>query len=125
MQTASKNVLIVDDSRTVRMMLRSVLESAGLVVTEAIDGRNALTALEGRPVDLIITDVNMPEMDGISLVRELRSRASFPRIPILILTTVQDADMKEQGRLAGATGWMCKPFQPEQIRSVVGKVLAR
>lgn len=119
------NILIVDDSRTVRMMVRSALETAGHHVTEAYDGVNAIATLEGSQPDLIITDVNMPEMDGITLVRELRSRPGFPRIPILILTTVQDAEMKEKGRAAGATGWMCKPFQPDQLTAVVRKVLSR
>lgn len=119
------NVLIVDDSRTVRMMVRSALEQAGHRVTEAYDGVNAIATLENVKPDLIITDVNMPEMDGITLVRELRGRPGFPRIPILILTTVQDADMKEKGRQAGATGWMCKPFQPDQLTAVVQKVLSR
>lgn len=119
------NVLIVDDSRTVRVMVRQALEQAGHRVTEAYDGVNAIATLQSLQPDLIITDVNMPEMDGITLVRELRGRADFPRIPILILTTVQDAEMKQRGRDAGATGWMCKPFQPEQLAQVVQRVLAR
>lgn len=119
------NVLIVDDSRTVRMMLRTTLESAGHHVTEAYDGVNAIATLQNVKPDLIITDVNMPEMDGITLVRELRNRPDLPRIPILILTTVTDQEMKEKGRQAGATGWMCKPFQPDQLTAVVQKVLTR
>ncbi len=121
----SSNVLIVDDSRTVRMMVRAALEEAGHTVTEAYDGVNALATLRSMKADLIITDVNMPEMDGITLVREVRSQTSLPRMPILILTTVQDTAMKEQGRQAGATGWMCKPFQPDQLKAVVQRVLAR
>lgn len=120
-----KSVLIVDDSRTVRMMVRQALEEGGLTVTEAYDGVNALAALLTCNPDLIITDVNMPEMDGITLVREVRNRSELPRMPILILTTVTDQDMKERGRQAGATGWMCKPFQADQLRAVVQKVLAR
>lgn len=119
------NVLIVDDSRTVRMMVRSALEHAGHKVTEAFDGANAIAVLHDFRPDLIITDVNMPEMDGITLVREVRSRPELPRVPILILTTVTDQAMKERGRQAGATGWMCKPFQPEQLCAVVQKVLAK
>lgn len=119
------NVLIVDDSRTVRMMVRNALEHAGHKVTEAYDGVNAIALLRDVNPDLIITDVNMPEMDGITLVSEVRKRADLPRMPILILTTVTDQEMKERGRKAGATGWMCKPFQPEQLCAVVQKVLAR
>jgi|JI10StandDraft_1071094.scaffolds.fasta_scaffold17786_6 two-component system chemotaxis response regulator CheY len=119
------HVLIVDDSRTIRMQVRTVLEQEGLQVTEAADGKIALGLAPGLNPDLIITDLNMPEMDGISLVRALRGNASFPRIPILILTTVTDQEMKDKGRAAGATGWLCKPFKPDQLKIVIQKVLGK
>ncbi len=118
-------ILIVDDSRMVRTLVRGALEAGGFDVVEAIHGAHALTQLDRQTPDLMITDVNMPEMDGITLVREVRNRSELPRMPILILTTVTDQDMKERGRQAGATGWMCKPFQADQLRAVVQKVLAR
>jgi two-component system, chemotaxis family, chemotaxis protein CheY len=119
----SAHILIVDDSRTVRQLVRGALEQAGFQVTEAVDGRNALDLVGGVNPDLIITDVNMPEMDGISLVRELRARVGFPNIPILILTTLGDPESKEKGRQAGATGWMSKPFEPAKLLGAVAKVL--
>lgn len=106
------NVLIVDDSRTVRMMLRSTLESAGHHVTEAYDGVNAIATLQNVKPDLIITDVNMPEMDGITLVRELRNRPDLPRIPILILTTVTDQEMKEKGVRPARPAGCASPSSP-------------
>jgi two-component system chemotaxis response regulator CheY len=116
-------VLIVDDSRTVRSLVREALVNGGYSVTEAADGKRALDALQTIVPDLIITDVNMPEMDGITFVRTYRSQPAAPRVPILILTTVTDQAMKQKGRDAGATGWICKPFQPDQLRDVVKRVL--
>lgn len=119
------HVLIVDDSRTIRMQVRTVLEQEGLRVSEAADGKAALGVATDVKPDLIITDLNMPEMDGISLVRALRNDATFPKIPILILTTVTDQEMKDKGRAAGATGWLCKPFKPDQLKIVLNKVLRK
>ncbi|MBI5435155.1 MAG: response regulator [Planctomycetes bacterium] len=116
-------VLIVDDSRTVRSLVREALVNGGYSVTEAPDGKQALDALQTMLPDLIITDVNMPEMDGITFVRTFRAQPTKARVPILILTTVTDAAMKQKGRDAGATGWICKPFQPDQLRDVVRRVL--
>jgi two-component system, chemotaxis family, chemotaxis protein CheY len=116
-------ILIVDDSPTMRSMVRCALEEDRHRVLEAPDGRAALTAVEHTPPDLVITDVNMPEMDGLSLVRALRMRARQRFTPILVLTTEHGDAMKQRGREAGATGWLVKPFDPEQLRRVVDRVL--
>ena len=118
-------ILIVDDSTTMRRLVRAALEPTGHSIHEACDGKDALARLETFTPKLVITDVNMPEMDGLALVRALRARTDLPRIPILVLTTVTDQAMKDEGRKAGATGWICKPFQPETLRTVVQTVLAR
>jgi two-component system, chemotaxis family, chemotaxis protein CheY len=119
----SAKILIVEDSRSMRRIVRSALESEGYQVAESEDGRQALNALGDVAPHLIITDVNMPEVDGISLVREIRRLPSFRFTPVLILTTESGDDMKENGRAAGATGWIVKPFDPDQLRQVVAHVL--
>lgn len=118
----SKRILAVDDSKTMRDMVSFTLKGAGYDVLLADDGVNALSALTGENVDLIITDVNMPNMNGIELVQKLRSDPKFRATPILILTTESDASLKQQGRAAGATGWIVKPFVPEKLLQVVKKV---
>lgn len=115
-------VLAVDDSRTMRDMVAFTLEGAGIEVIKACDGQDALQVLDGRSVDVIITDINMPKMDGIALVKELRSRPEFRDVPILILTTEGDGEMKQKGRKAGATGWIVKPFDPDQLIATLAKV---
>ncbi len=120
----SKRILAVDDSKTMRDMVSFTLKGAGYDVLVADDGVNAISALVGEEVDLIITDVNMPNMNGIELVQKLRSDPRFRATPILILTTESDNDIKQQGRAAGATGWIVKPFVPEKLLKVVGKVCA-
>jgi two-component system, chemotaxis family, chemotaxis protein CheY len=120
----SKRILAVDDSKTMRDMVSFTLKGAGYEVLVADDGVNALNALVGQEVDLIITDVNMPNMNGIELVQKLRSDPRFRATPILILTTESDDGLKQQGRSAGATGWIVKPFVPEKLLKVVGKVCA-
>ena len=119
----SAKILIVEDSRSMRRIVRSALESDGYQVAESEDGRQALNALREVAPHLIITDINMPEVDGISLVREIRRLPSFRFTPVLILTTESGEDMKENGRAAGATGWIVKPFDPDQLRQVVAHVL--
>jgi len=119
----SAKILIVEDSRSMRRIVRSALESEGYQVAESEDGRQALNALRDVAPHLIITDINMPEVDGISLVREIRRLPSFRFTPVLILTTESGDDMKENGRAAGATGWIVKPFDPDQLRQVVAHVL--
>jgi two-component system chemotaxis response regulator CheY len=115
--------MIVDDSNTMRQMVGFTLKEAGYNVEEGADGMEALRLLETKQVDLVITDVNMPVMDGITLVRELRKRPNYRFVPILILTTETGDDMKQKGRQAGATGWIVKPFKPEQLCQVLSRLL--
>ncbi len=107
-----KRVLAVDDSKTMLDMVSFTLRQAGFDVVEATDGENALRVLAGVKVDLIITDLNMPKMDGVTLIRRLREDPQYRTLPILMLTTESDADKKAEGRSAGATGWLVKPFDP-------------
>ena len=116
-------ILIADDSITMRRMVRTALEAAQHTVVEAVDGRAALDRSASVEADLVITDVNMPEMDGFTLVRELRAQPSYRFTPILVLTTEDGDDMKQRGREAGATGWLVKPFDPATLLEVVQKVL--
>jgi len=118
----AKRVLTVDDSKTMRDMVSFTLKGAGFEVLEAEDGVRALSVLNGASVDLIITDVNMPNMDGVTLVKQLRAKPNFKSTPILILTTEGGEDKKAEGRAAGATGWIVKPFAPEKLLQVVNKV---
>jgi len=118
----SKKILAVDDSKTMRDMVSFTLKGAGYDVLEAADGLLALDALVSQSVDLVITDINMPNMDGISLVKALRENPSFSSTPILVLTTESDDSKKNEGRDAGATGWIVKPFEPEKLLKVVQKV---
>lgn len=120
----SKKILAVDDSKTMRDMVSFTLKGAGHDVLLADDGVNALSALAGETVDLIITDINMPNMNGIELVEKLRADPRFRATPILILTTESDDGLKQRGRAAGATGWIVKPFVPEKLLKVVDKVCA-
>ena len=117
-------ILAVDDSASMRKMVSIALVGAGYEVEQAADGVEALQIAEKRKFDLVITDVNMPNMDGITLVRELRGRASYKYIPMLVLTTEATAERKQQGRTAGATGWLVKPFNPERLLATIAKVLA-
>jgi len=119
----SRPILIVDDSVTIRQMLSFTLKSAGYAVTEACDGRDALDKLEGQRVDLIITDLNMPRMDGITLIRAVRTRPASRNTPVLMLTTESQDVKKQEGRAAGATGWIVKPFQPDRLLQVIARVL--
>ena len=117
-----RHVLTVDDSRTMREMVSYTLRKAGYEVTEAEDGSKALAALRTRPADVVITDINMPVMDGVSLIRALRADAQHRAIPILMLTTESDAGKKSEGKNAGATGWLVKPFDPQKLVDVVKRV---
>jgi two-component system chemotaxis response regulator CheY len=118
------SILAVDDSASMRQMVSFTLKGAGYDVVEAADGVEALNIAKSRSVNLVITDVNMPNMDGISLIRELRSLPSYKFTPLLMLTTESSADKKQQGKAAGATGWIVKPFNPEQLLNTVKKVLS-
>lgn len=99
------------------------LQSAGYTVVEAVDGLDALEKLKHESVDLVFTDQNMPRMDGLSLIRSLRAQPQYAGLPILMLTTESSAEMKSEGRSAGATGWLVKPFDPKKLIEVVRKVI--
>jgi len=116
-------ILTVDDSRTMRQMSTFTLKGANFEVLEAGDGVEALEVAKGKKLALVITDVNMPRMDGITLVQRLRALPQFKFTPILVLTTESDASMKQKGKEAGATGWIVKPFSPEKLLDVVNKVI--
>jgi len=119
----SKIIMTVDDSRSVRQMVSFTLQQAGYQVVEAEDGEDALRKLNGGKVNMVITDLNMPNLDGIELTKTLRSDADHKFIPIILLTTESQETKKQQGKAAGATGWIVKPFKPEQLLAVVKKVL--
>ncbi len=117
-----KTVLVVDDAMTMRKMVSFTLRGSGYLTVEAGDGVDALSALGANQVDMIITDVNMPRMDGIEFTRQARGALRGRPVPILILTTESDTEKKNLARAAGATGWIVKPFQQEQLLSIVGRV---
>jgi two-component system, chemotaxis family, chemotaxis protein CheY len=119
----SKTVMTVDDSASVRQMVSFTLKDAGYNVIEAKDGQDALNKLSGNAVHLVVTDLNMPNLDGLGLIRALRGMATFKFVPIIMLTTESQMEKKLAGKSAGATGWIVKPFQPNQLISVVKKVL--
>lgn len=117
------SILAVDDSASMRQMVAFTLKGAGYDVVEAADGQQALTLAKQRSFNLVLTDVNMPNLDGIALTRELRTLPSYKFTPILTLTTESAADKKQAGKSAGATGWIVKPFDPEKLLATVKKVL--
>ncbi|WP_084584130.1 response regulator [Sphingomonas azotifigens] len=119
------SILTVDDSPSLRMAIKIALTGAGYSVTEAGDGVEGLAKAKGTKFDLIITDLNMPNMDGLTMIRELRKDPAQCGTPILFLTTESDDAMKQQAKAAGATGWLVKPFVPEQLLKVSRKVLGR
>lgn len=116
-------ILTVDDTASMRQMISFTLNSVGHEVIQASDGKEALKVLVGKKIDLVIADVNMPNMDGITLVKSLRALADYKFTPILMLTTESQEAKRQQGKIAGATGWIVKPFNPEQLLTVVKKVL--
>lgn len=118
----SKRILTVDDSRTIRDMLRHTLAGAGYDVVQAEDGVHGIEVLGADRVDVIITDLNMPRLDGIGFIRHLRQDAVHKATPILILTTESDARKRAEGKAAGATGWIVKPFDPAKLLDVVRRV---
>jgi two-component system, chemotaxis family, chemotaxis protein CheY len=117
------SILAVDDSASMRQMVAFTLKGAGYNVIEAADGQEALDKARGEAVDLVLTDQNMPRMDGLTLVQNLRALASYATTPILILTTESSDEMKAKGKAAGATGWLVKPFDPAKLLAVVQKVI--
>ncbi|WP_439816766.1 response regulator [Zavarzinia sp. CC-PAN008] len=118
-----KTILSVDDSASMRQMVRLTLSGAGYSVVEAGDGAEGLKVAQSKPVNMIVTDLNMPVMDGLTFIREVRKLPAYRGVPILFLTTESDATIKQQAKEAGATGWITKPFKPEQLSAVVKKVL--
>lgn len=116
-------ILAVDDSASMRQMVSFTLKHAGYTVVEAVDGVDALEYARGNTVNLVLTDVNMPRMDGITLVRELRQLTPYKFVPMLVLTTEAGQDKKMEGKQAGATGWLVKPFNPEKLLATIAKVL--
>ena len=116
-------ILAVDDSASMRQMVAFTLKNAGHEVLEAADGREALEIARKTPVNLVLSDVNMPNMDGIQLIRELRALPNYRFTPILMLTTESAASRKQEGKAAGATGWIVKPFDPDQLLATVDRVL--
>lgn len=116
-------ILTVDDSTSMRQMVSFTLTQAGYDVLEAVDGVEGLEKAQSNRFNLVITDVNMPRMDGITLVKELRALANYKFTPILLLTTEAGADKKKQGKEAGATGWLVKPFNPDQLLNTIKKVI--
>ena len=116
-------IMTVDDSASMREMVRATLTSAGYEVVEAVDGQEALDYARENPCDLVISDVNMPRMDGITLVHELRSLPHYRLTPLLLLTTESSQEKKLEGKRAGATGWIVKPFNPELLLATMARVL--
>lgn len=118
-----QSILAVDDSASMRKMVAFTLTGAGFHVVEAVDGQDAFEKAGRRDFDLVLTDQNMPRMDGISLTKKLRENPKFKATPILILTTESSDQMKQAGRSAGATGWLVKPFDPSKLIEVIRKVI--
>ena len=118
----SKKILTVDDSKTMRDMVTFTLRKAGFTVSEADDGVAALEVMRNDTFDLIITDLNMPRMDGITLIKNVRTTPSHRAVPILMLTTESDNTKKADGKAAGATGWLVKPFNPDKLVELVQRV---
>jgi len=119
----AKKVLIVDDSASMRQMIAFTLTRAGFEVAQGVNGKDGLAQLAKYQPNLIITDLNMPEMDGIEFIRQLRALSGSRLTPVLMLTTESDAAKKQAGKNAGASGWLVKPFQPEQLLQVIARVL--
>ena len=120
----SKTILIVDDSASLRQVVKLALSGAGYEVIEACDGVDALGKLDGRKIHLIISDVNMPNMDGITMVKEVKLKPDYKFTPIIMLTTESQEEKKAQGQAAGARAWVVKPFQPAQMLAAVSKLIA-
>jgi two-component system, chemotaxis family, chemotaxis protein CheY len=121
-QAAAKRILTIDDSKTIRDMLMMTLAEAGFDVLQAVDGQDGLDMLDKERVDVVITDINMPRMDGYEVIRQMRANAAFKSMPVLVLTTESEAEKRNLARAAGATGWMVKPFDPERLIATINKV---
>lgn len=119
----AKTVLTVDDSASIRQMVSFTLKSSGYEVTEAVDGQDGLDKAKSKSFDLVLSDQNMPRMDGLTLIKSLRALPQYRSTPILMLTTESGDAMKAAGKAAGATGWLVKPFDPQKLTDVVKKVI--
>lgn len=119
----TKTILAADDSVSMRQIIGFTLRSANYNVIEAVDGKDALKKLQSAPVHMLVTDLNMPQIDGIELIRKVRALPQFKYIPIIMLTTESHDEKKQAGRAAGATGWIVKPFRSEQLLAVIKKLL--
>jgi len=120
----AKTILIVDDSASLRQVVAIALKGAGYEVIEAGDGKEGLAKLDGTKINLIVSDVNMPNMDGLEMVLEIKKMAAYKFTPIIMLTTEAGADMKERGKAAGVKAWVVKPFKPDQMLDAVSKLVA-
>jgi two-component system chemotaxis response regulator CheY len=119
----AKTILAVDDSGSLRKMVTLSLETAGYNVVQAVDGQDGLDKAKEKTVDMVLTDQNMPIMDGLTLIKSLRSLSTYQKVPILMLTTESSDEMKALGKAAGANGWLVKPFDPKRLIEVVKKVI--
>jgi two-component system chemotaxis response regulator CheY len=118
-------ILTVDDSASIRLTTRVTLGNAGYTVEEAVDGLDGLNKLKAGEYDLVVTDLNMPNMDGLTMIRELRKLPAHTGVPVIFLTTESDGELKAQAKAAGATGWLTKPFDPENLVKIARKVLGK
>jgi two-component system chemotaxis response regulator CheY len=118
-----KKIMVIDDSASLREVVSIALKAAGYEVTEAADGKDALAKLDGNKINLVICDVNMPVMDGITFVKEIKKRPDYRFVPVMMLTTESRESRKEEGQRAGAKAWVVKPFRPEQILHAVSKLM--
>lgn len=123
MSEMAKTILAVDDSGSLRQMVAFSLKAAGYDVVQAVDGQDGLDKAKEKTVDLVLTDQNMPIMDGLTLIKNLRELGSYQKVPILMLTTESSDEMKAKGKAAGANGWLVKPFDPKRLIEVVQKVI--
>ncbi len=121
----AKTILAVDDSGSLRQMVAFSLKAAGYDVVQAVDGQDGLNKAKEKTVDLVLTDQNMPIMDGLTLIKNLRELGSYQKVPILMLTTESSDEMKAKGKAAGANGWLVKPFDPKRLIEVVQKVIGQ
>ncbi|WP_337270276.1 response regulator [Oryzifoliimicrobium ureilyticus] len=121
----SGHILTVDDSASIRMTTKIALSGAGYTITEAVDGADGLAKVRSGTFDLIVTDLNMPNMDGLTMIENIRKLPNQAGVPIIFLTTESDGDIKARAKAAGATGWLTKPFDPEMLVKIVKKVLGR
>ena len=119
----SKRIVVIDDSESIRELVGLTLENAGYAVEKGFDGVDGLRFFDGREISLVITDLNMPHLDGIGVIKEVRQKTGYNTVPILVLTTESQVSKKEEAKAAGATGWIVKPFVAEKLITVVQKVI--